>query len=122
MTRRFSFVAALALALLASPVVAEDRPASPPGNASTQIGEAWIDVTYSRPILRGRNGIFTAGESYGEKVLGGAEYWRAGANATTKIKTDVALTVGDKTVPAGEYGVVITVPDIQSATPMTRRA
>ena len=100
-------IVALAFLLCASVTVAEDRPASPPGMASTQIGDAWIDVTYSRPILRGRTGIFGSGEEYGKTVNGGAEYWRAGANATTKIKTDVDLMVGDKKVPAGEYGIVV---------------
>ena len=37
---------------------------SPSGRASTQIGDHWIDVTYGRPILRGRDGIFGAGEEY----------------------------------------------------------
>ena len=45
----------LALCLLVATVgSAQDRPKSPKGSAATQIGDAWIDVTYSRPILRGR--------------------------------------------------------------------
>ncbi len=84
-----------------------DRPASPEGTASTQIGDAWIDITYSRPILRGRNGIFGAGEEYGQKLLAGGPVWRAGANVTTRIHTEADLTIGDSTVPAGEYSLFI---------------
>lgn len=108
MKRNLFGLSAIALMLFsATVVVGQDRPASPPGMASTQIGEAWIDVTYSRPILRGRHGIFGEGEKYGETVLGNAEYWRAGANATTQLETGLPLVIGDKTVPAGKYGVII---------------
>ena len=45
------------LSLGASKVDAQQRPSSPRGEASTQIGEAWIIVDYGRPILRGRTDI-----------------------------------------------------------------
>ncbi|MEM6794950.1 MAG: DUF2911 domain-containing protein [Acidobacteriota bacterium] len=95
--------------LLASAAFAQDqeRPKSPPGTSSTQIGDAWIDVSYSRPILRGRTEIFGSGEEYGKGVTGGGEYWRAGANATTRLTTEVALEVGGKKVPAGEYSLIV---------------
>ena len=108
MTRRLLLPLLCVLCLLI-PVVAtaDDRPASPEGMASTQIGEAWIDVSYSRPILRGRTEIFGSGEDYGKTVNGNAEYWRVGANATTRLKTEVDLMVGGKKVPAGDYSVVV---------------
>ena len=84
-----------------------ERPASPPGTSSTQIGDAWIDVTYSRPILRGRKGIFGSGAEYGKTLNAGGPVWRAGANATTRIKTGVDLEIGGKKVPAGEYSFFI---------------
>ncbi|MEM1177036.1 MAG: DUF2911 domain-containing protein [Acidobacteriota bacterium] len=106
--KSIAFVALASLTLFASVAVAEDdRPKSPEGMSSTQIGDAWIDVTYSRPILRGRDNIFGSGEEYGKTVNGGGDYWRAGANATTKLKTEIDLEIGGKKVPAGEYGVVI---------------
>lgn len=105
--KRNLIIACAALLLSAPAAFAhDDRPKSPPGTANTQIGEAWIDVTYSRPILRGRTGIFGSGEEYGKAISGG-DYWRAGANATTRLKTEIDLMVGDKKVPAGNYGVVI---------------
>lgn len=95
------------LLLSADAAVAQERQASPSGESSTQIGESWIIIEYSRPILRGRQGIFGAGEEYGKKVLSGAPVWRTGANQTTKLTTQTALSVGGTTVPAGEYTVFV---------------
>lgn len=101
-------VLSLCLAVVGfAPVAAQERPASPEGSASTQIGDAWIDITYSRPILRGRSGIFGSGEEYGQALNAGGPIWRAGANVTTRIKTGADLTIGDTTVPAGEYSFFI---------------
>ena len=33
--------------------------------------------------------------------------WRAGANVSTRLKTEVPLTFGGKTVPPGEYSLFI---------------
>ena len=102
-------ILSLCLAVIGfAPAAAQgDRPASPEGSASTQIGDAWIDITYSRPILRGRNGIFASGEEYGQALLAGGPVWRAGANVTTRIKSDADLVIGETTVPAGEYSLFI---------------
>ncbi len=35
--------------------------------------------------------------------------WRAGANVSTRLKTEVPLTFGDRKVPAGEYSLFIDV-------------
>lgn len=100
------------------------RPASPPGTAATQVGGEWakaqgaaeprytggkwIEITYGRPILRGRTAVFGAGADYGKKVTGeGAPLWRAGANQTTRLVTEVPLVFGDKTLPAGEYSLFV---------------
>lgn len=96
----------LAVAGLA-PVAAQERPASPEGAASTQIGDAWIDITYSRPILRGRAGIFGSGEEYGQTLNAQGPVWRVGANATTRIRTEADLMIGETKVPAGEYSLFI---------------
>ncbi len=102
--------AGLVIAALASVVVsAQDakRPASPAGSSATQIGEKWIDVTYGRPILRGRKGIFGSGAEYGKTLYASGPVWRAGANVTTRIKTELDLEIGGKKVPAGEYSFFI---------------
>jgi hypothetical protein len=100
----------------------QDRPASPPGTATAMVagawtknaqgnpvyeGGKWIEVSYSRPMLRQRDNIFGSGAEYGVAVRAGAPVWRAGANNTTVLKTEVPLVFAGKTVPAGEYGVLI---------------
>ena len=86
---------------------AQNRAKSPRGEASTQIGEAWITVDYGRPILRGRQGIFGSGENYGAKLSANAPVWRVGANKSTRFNTEADLMFGDKKLPAGEYSMFI---------------
>ena len=126
--KRALFVVVLAafLAGLAHVALAQNRPMSPEGTASAQVlgkwvkpekttytlgGNAyrdgkWIDVTYGRPLKRGRD-IFGSGADYGKATLLGAPIWRAGANVSTRLKTEVPLKIGGKTVPAGEYSLFI---------------
>ena len=85
----------------------EQRPASPEGTASTQINGRWIDISYGRPILRGRTNIFGSGADYGKKLYDGGPVWRAGANVTTVLRTAVPLEIGGKRVPAGEYAMLV---------------
>jgi hypothetical protein len=112
--------------LLAGAVVAsaqEKKAPSPAGTAATVVGATfsapdkdgerrvtggkWIEVAYSRPILRGRTNIFGKGADYGKAVNGGAPVWRAGANQTTKLTTEVPLVIGGKTVAPGSYDVFV---------------
>ena len=102
---RISFVALLFAALLQD--AQAQRPSSPRGEAATQIGDAWIVVDYGRPILRGRTSIFGSGETYGNTVKASAPVWRAGANKSTRLMTEVPLTFGDTTIPAGEYSLFV---------------
>lgn len=95
---------------------AQNRAASPRGEAATQIGNAWITVDYGRPILRGRQGIFGSGESYGQKLNAGAPVWRVGANKSTRLTTEADLMFGDKKLPAGEYSVFVELNNSQSWT------
>jgi hypothetical protein len=97
------------------------KPASPPGTAATQVGGKyvpgkmgqtyeggkWIEVTYGRPIKRERQNLFSSGADYGKKLSDDAPVWRAGANQTTRLKTEVPLVFNDKTLPAGEYSVFV---------------
>ena len=105
-------------------------PASPLGTAQTQVageytknaqgresyqGGKWITITYSRPIKRGRD-VFGTAADYGKTLLAGAPVWRAGANVSTRLNTEVPLVIGGKTVPAGEYSLFI---DLKSPTDWT---
>lgn len=102
---------------------AQTRSPSPSGTASIQVGTwkaddkpgervaagKWIDVTYGRPIRRGRTGLFGAGADYGKALKGGAPVWRAGANSLTRFRTEAPLAFGARTLPAGEYSLFIDV-------------
>ncbi len=126
-TMMVAVVAASALAAVAAAQQAPPLPMSPSGTAATQVGGRWVEekpgtapryrdgkwivVTYGRPILRGRADIFGSGADYGKKVDAGAPVWRAGANQTTRFKTDAPLSFGGKTLAAGEYSVFVDLTD-----------
>ncbi len=95
---------------------------SPQGQAAIQVGGRWektaeggqayrdgkwIVVDYGRPLLRGRANIFGAGADYGKTVNAGAPVWRAGANNTTRLTTQVPLQIGGKTLAPGVYNVFV---------------
>ncbi len=108
--KQWMWTVAAVLALAGGAAAQGQMPASPAGTAATQVGpkfSKWIEVTYSRPILRGRADIFGSGPTYGKGILAGAPIWRAGANVSTRLRTEVPLVIGGKTVPAGEYSVFI---------------
>lgn len=100
---------------------AQDTPisspiASPQGHSATQVlgrysqrtgyvNGQWIEILYGRPIKRERN-LFDLPD-WREALLDGALVWRAGANVSTRLRTQVELSFGDTTVPAGEYAVFI---------------
>ena len=122
----------IAAALVAVSVAAlvraqNDRPMSPTGTAAAQVlgkwvkpargsafalggenyeGGKWIEITYGRPLKRGRN-LWGSGANYGKDALVGTPIWRAGANVSTRLKTEVPLVIGGKIVAAGEYSVFI---------------
>ncbi|MDQ6894461.1 MAG: DUF2911 domain-containing protein [Acidobacteriota bacterium] len=99
------------------------RAASPAGTAATQVGGTWsapdkdgnqrysggkwIEIEYSRPMLRGRADVFGKGADYGKKVNAGAPVWRVGANQTTRLKTEVPLEIGGKRLAPGEYDLFV---------------
>lgn len=95
----------------------DQRPLSPTGRSATQIGGTefdgrqgfvngkWIEITYGRPIARGRD-LFGP-DDFVEFLNDGAPVWRAGANVSTRLFSDVALVVGNVTIPPGEYTVFI---------------
>lgn len=121
----------LALVVVATALVAAQepppRPLSPNGSAATQVrgqyvkpegrgafalggadyrGGKWIEITYGRPLRRGRD-LWGSGANYGKDALVGTPIWRAGANVSTRLKTEVPLVINGKTVPIGEYSLFI---------------
>ena len=86
-----------------------ERPAFTLGRESYQNGK-WIEITYGRPLQRGRD-LFGSGPNYGKAAndVGAPGFppppvWRAGANQST---TEVPLMLGTTTVPPSEYSLFI---------------
>ena len=71
------------------------------------VGGSWLDITYGRPMLRGREAFTGTGAEYGKAAYAGAPVWRAGANLSTRLKNSIPLVIGTTTVPAGEYSLFI---------------
>ena len=91
-----------------------DRPSFAVGQERYVDGK-WLEITYGRPALRGRD-VFGSGANYGKPLVdlplgqfGPPPVWRAGANVSTRLNTEATLTLGDKKVAAGEYSVFIDV-------------
>jgi len=109
-----------AAGLLAGDVVhAQRRITSPDGHAATEIrgkyigttdpvytNGKFIEISYGRPIKRGRD-LFGSGNSYGHRLRAGAPVWRAGADVSTYLMSDVPLVINGKTVPAGGHTLFI---------------
>ena len=97
------------------------RPLSPAGSSATHIGGKyvagqdgaayrggkWIEIVYSRPIKRGRDLFSGTGANYGKVVNPDSPVWRAGANESTQLKTEVPLVINGKTVAPGTYTMFI---------------
>ena len=93
---RLSIIAMLALITAVAVAQEKKPPLSPPGTATFAFADGkTITINYSRPSMRGRT-IFGGLVPYGQ-------VWRTGANAATTLKTDVDLTIGGASVPAGTY-------------------
>ena len=121
MTRLLVFTTAV-LATGALVTAQDTRPPSPLGTAAAQVlgkyvtppsgrgsryeDGKWIEITYSRPLKRGRE-LWGSGADYGKMMLSGAPIWRAGANVSTRLKTEAPLVIGGKTVAPGEYSLFI---------------
>jgi len=104
------------MATLTAPTAQERRIMSPAGHSATQVGGTfdpvrgfvngdWIEVRYGRPLKRGRN-LFGL-DDYREHLNDGAPLWRAGANETTRLMTEVPLVFGATTIAPGEYTLFI---------------
>lgn len=92
--------------------VKPERPAFTLGREQYRDGK-WIEIKYGRPLQRGRD-LFGSGANYGKALndvgapgLPAPPVWRAGANKSTRLNTEVPLQMGKTTVPAGEYSLFI---------------
>jgi len=74
--------------------------ASPTQTLSQEFGMGKIDITYSRPSIKGRS-VFGEGSLLAPTGV----VWRTGANAATKVTFSHPVSVGGKTLAAGDYGL-----------------
>ena len=95
--RRLIALTVYTIALGAVALAQQGKPLSPAGTAaaqvggkweevrgeSTYVGGKWIEITYGRPIKRGRDIFSGTGEKYGKIANPDQPVWRAGANNTT---------------------------------------
>lgn len=99
-------------------VAAQRRQTSPDGHAATEIrgryvgpdqtytNGKFIEISYGRPIKRGRD-LFGSGSSYGQRLNAGAPVWRAGADVSTFLMSELPLVINGKTVPAGGHTLFV---------------
>jgi Protein of unknown function (DUF2911) len=121
MMRTLTATLAITLAVATFALAQGGHPASPSGVAATEVGGKydpkaaeptyrggkWIEITYGRPIKRGRDVFGGAGDKYGKVANPDAPVWRAGANNSTQLKTEVPLTINGKTIAPGTYTMFI---------------
>ena len=92
----FSILATGLLAQTPAPALVIPQP-SPTATLKQRVGLTDIEITYSRPGMKGRK-IFGGLEPYGE-------VWRAGANNATTISFSTPVKFGGTEVPAGKYAL-----------------
>lgn len=112
-----------AMVLLAvGTAAAQFRAPSPDGLASTEtagryvggrqpyyVDGKWIEVSYGRPIKRGRDlwGLDRTYGTYGLWLNRGAPVWRAGADVSTYLMTEAPLVINDTPIEPGGYTMFI---------------
>ena len=74
--------------------------ASPTQTLIQDFGLGKIEIVYSRPGLKGR-----AAFGNGTLLAPTGIVWRTGANGATKVTFSDPVTIGDKTLAAGSYGL-----------------
>src|ERR1051325_10020079 len=96
---------AIAVGLGTMPAAQGGRPARPTGSSAvevggkydpkaaepTYVGGKWIEITYGRPIRRGREIFGGTGANYGKTANPDQPVWRAGANVSTQLKNEVPM-------------------------------
>lgn len=106
--KRFVFCALLVVVFTSIKAQSIKTPfPSPPQTIKQDFGVSSIELSYSRPGVKGR-------KVFGDLVPFG-KVWRTGANNATTINFADEVTIGGVKVPAGKYGL-LTIPDKDSWT------
>jgi hypothetical protein len=85
--------------LVATMVMAQEKPASPHKGVKGTAAGATITIRYGSPYVKGR-------KIWGDLVPYGKVY-RAGADSATTFTTDKDIKVGGKLLPAGKYAFFV---------------
>lgn len=97
-------ISVLALVILLAAAYAylqyRNRTLSPPGSETLTSGGMTVNVTYSRPSVRGR--VIFGSESQNALQPYG-QYWRLGANRSTEITVNRDFTFNGTPMKAGTY-------------------
>lgn len=102
------------------PLTQEPDGGNKKASVSEQIGVVKIEINYSRPGVKGREGKIwnTPVAHYGFVDLGhGTSYaapWRAGANENTTISFSHPVKIEGNDLPAGKYGFFIALGETES--------
>ena len=75
---------------------------SPTQTIKQNFGLGNIELSYSRPALKGRK--------FGADLVPFGKLWRTGANAATTLQFSDDVTIGGVSIKAGKYGL-LTIPD-----------
>jgi hypothetical protein len=103
MKKHFAHLTVFAILVTAGFAQMDKKRPSPAASASCDLGSGnTIKTDYSSPRMKGR-------KIYGDLVPFG-EVWRTGANEATTFVSSVDVTVGGKSIPAGNY-TIFTVPN-----------
>lgn len=98
MLRKLALASSIFLMVLGAQAQQIKTPQPSPGQTIKQdFGISTIELTYSRPSMKGR-------KIFGDLVPFG-QVWRTGANGVTKIKFADDVTIGGQPLKAGEYAI-----------------
>jgi hypothetical protein len=75
---------------------------SPTATLKQRVGLTDVEITYSRPGLKGRKAF---GDRGGKSIEAWSEVWRVGANNATSVTFSTPVKIGGTEVPAGTYGL-----------------
>ncbi len=103
--KKFLFTALAAGFILIADAQLKTPPPSPPQTIKQDFGLSSVELSYSRPGVKGRK-IFGDLVPYGK-------VWRTGANNATTITFGDDVAIDGTKIPAGKYGL-LTIPDKKS--------
>ncbi len=100
--KKVLFTSLAALCLFVAEAQLKTPAPSPTQTIKQDFGLGSIELSYSRPSVKGR-------KIFGDLVPFG-NVWRTGANSATTLTFSDEVTIGGKKIPAGKYGL-LSIPD-----------